>query len=98
LVLPECACPEQVNLPKDYEMTWVGDTISGIGLSMEKDGKCTVAPWADMAHKYMIPLIIEDKWLLLMHGLVLPEVKKSYPQILLEALKAFLKISRKCRR
>ena len=91
LVLPECACPEQVNLPKDYEMTWVGEyDLKGLRVVWHTTVKRNVATWADMAHKYMIPLIIEDKWLLLAAWpTVLPEVKKSYPQILLEALKAY---------
>ena len=33
MILPECACPDQVSLPDGYEMTWAGDTdFKGLGV------------------------------------------------------------------
>ena len=44
----------------------------------------------DAEHKYMIPLIVDDKWLLLAAWpTIVPDIKKTYPQILLECLKAY---------
>ena len=38
----------------------------------------------------MIPLIVNDKWLLLAAWpTIIPDIKKTYPQILLECLKAY---------
>ena len=66
MVLPECACPDQVSLPDGYEMTWVGQyDFKGLGVIWKSAGKCEVALWADDEHKYMIPLIVDGKWLLL---------------------------------
>ena len=93
MVLPECACPEQVTLPDGYAMTWQGDDATkwkGLGVIWRRTVRCRVADWYDESHKYMIPLIIEDKWLLLAAWLtMLPTEKKSYPQILLDSLKAY---------
>ena len=91
MVLPECACPDQVSLPDGYEMTWAGDTeFKGLGVIWKSTVKCSVAPWADDEHKYMIPLIVDGKWLLLSAWpTIVPGIKKTYPQILLERLKAY---------
>ena len=91
MVLPECACPDQVNLPDGYEMTWVGQyDFIGLGVIWKSTVKCSVAPWADDEHKYMIPLIVNDEWLLLASWpTIVPGIKKTYPQILLECLKAY---------
>ena len=93
MVLPECACPEQVTLPDGYAMTWQGDDATkwkGLGVIWRRTVRCRVADWYDDSHKYMIPLIIEDKWLLLAAWpTMLPTEKKSYPQILLDSLKAY---------
>lgn len=93
MVLPECACPEQVTLPDGYAMTWQGDDATkwkGLGVIWKRTVRCRDADWYDDSHKYMIPLIIEDKWLLLAAWpTMLPTEKKSYPQILLDCLKAY---------
>ena len=93
MVLPECACPEQVTLPDGYAMTWQGDDATkwkGLGVIWKRTVRCRVADWYDDSHKYMIPLIIEDKWLLLAAWpTMLPTEKKSYPKILLDCLKAY---------
>ena len=93
MVLPECACPEQVTLPDGYAMTCQGDDVTrwkGLGVIWRRTVRCRVADWYDESHKYMIPLIIEDKWLLLAAWpTMLPTEKKSYPQILLDSLKAY---------
>ena len=63
MVLPECACPDQVSLPDGYEMTWAGDIdFKELGVIWKSTVKCSVAPWADGEHKYMIPLIVDGKW------------------------------------
>ena len=93
MVLPECACPEQVTLPDGYAMTCQGDDVTrgkGLGVIWGRTVRCRVADWYDESHKYMIPLIIEDKLLLLAAWpTMLPTEKKSYPQILLDCLKAY---------
>ena len=91
MVLPECACPDQVSLPDGYEMTWVGIyDFKGLGVIWKSSVKCEVAPWADAEHKYMIPLIVDDKWLLLAAWpTIVPDIKKTYPQILLECWTAY---------
>lgn len=93
MVLPECACPEQVTLPDGYAMIWQGDDATkwkGLGVIWRRTVRCRVADWYDDSHKYMIPLIIEDKWLLLAAWPTMSHTeKKSYPQILLDCLKAY---------
>ena len=91
MVLPECACPAQVCLPEGYEMTWVGNyDFKGLGVIWKSSVKCKVASWADADYKYMLPLIVDDKWLLLATWpTIVPDIKKTYPQILLECLKAY---------
>lgn len=91
MVLPECACPKQLRLPEGYEMTWVGMyDFKGLGVIWKSTVQCSVASWADTEHKYILPLIVDDKWLLLaVWPTLVPGIKKSYPQILLECLKAY---------
>ena len=81
MILPECACPDQVSLPDGYEMTWAGDTdVKGLGVIWKSTVKCSVAPWADAEHKYMIPLIVDGKWLLLAAWpTIVPRNKEDIP-------------------
>ena len=68
MVLPECAYQEQVTLPDGYAMTWHGDDAAkwkGLGVIWRRSVDCRVAEWYDASHKYMIPLIVDGKWLLL---------------------------------
>ena len=92
-ILPECFSKEHISLHEEYDMLWCGDddlTEKGLGVIWKRTVRCRVADWYDDSHKYMIPLIIEDKWLLLAAWpTMLPTEKKSYPQILLECLKAY---------
>ena len=93
MVLPECAYQEQVTLPDGYAMTWHGDDATkwkGLGVIWRRTVDCRVADWYDASHKYMIPLIVDGKWLLLASWpTIVPGIKKTYPQILLECLKAY---------
>lgn len=91
MVLPECACQQQVRLPEGYQMSWVGNyDFKGLGVIWKSKVKCWVASWADTEHKYMMPLIVDDEWLLLAAWpTIVPETKKTYPQILLQCLKAY---------
>lgn len=92
-VLPESACSDQICLPEGYEMTWVGNyDFKGLGVIWKRTIKCFIAPWIDVKHNYVIPLIVNDKWLLLaVWPTILPNTKKTYPQILLECLKSYSK-------
>lgn len=91
MVLPECAHPDQVKLPDGYAMEWMGlpdwCDWKGLGVIWRKEHNVAVAPWFNEAHKYIMPFIVDGKFVLIATWPTLvPGAKKTYPQILLEML------------
>lgn len=94
MVLPECAHPNQIKLPDDYAMEWMGlpnwCDWKGLGVIWRKEHNVAVAPWFNEAHNYILPLIVDGEFLLIATWPTLvPESKKTYPQILLDMLKDY---------
>lgn len=94
MVLPECASQSQIMLPDDYEMEWMGIpewcNWKGLGVIWRKDHEVVVAPWYNDEYKYILPLIVDRKFILIAAWPTLvPDVKKTYPQILLESLREY---------
>lgn len=90
MVLPECATYDQISLPEDYSMEWFGvDEISwkGLGVIWRNEHEVVVAPWFNDKYKYILPLIVDRKFLLFATWpTVFKDTKETYPQILLEAM------------
>ena len=93
MVLPECARYDEIKLPQDYSMEWIGDNAvswKGLGVIWKTQHEVVIAPWYNCEHKYILPLIVDRRFLLfatwptkVLNG------KQSYPQILLDALKEY---------
>ena len=93
-VLPECASKEHISLPEGYDMLWCGDddlTEKGLGVIWKKHLAIHVIPEYKKI-KHLLPIIVEGagfpKFILAAWPTVWKE-KKTYPQLLLEALKAY---------
>ncbi|MCD8290777.1 MAG: endonuclease/exonuclease/phosphatase family protein [Prevotella sp.] len=93
MVLPECATYNQINLPQDYLMKWIGSDNclwKGLGVIWRNKHKLEIPNWCNSKHNYILPFIINNQFLLLAAWPTIVErVKKSYPQILLEALREY---------
>lgn len=94
MVLPECAHPKFVNLPDGYAIEWMGKPEKcdwkGLGIIWRKEHNVAVVPWFNEAHNYIMPFIVDGEFLLIATWPTLvPEAKKTYPQILLEMLKEY---------
>lgn len=93
MILPECARYDHIKLPQDFSMKWIGDTAvswKGLGVIWRNEHKAIIAPWHNCEHKYILPLIVDDQFILFATWPTLvPGGKQSYPQILLDALKEY---------
>ena len=91
MVLPECACQEQVTIPAEYEMEWTGVYENkGLGVIWRKEHEVVMAPWYNEQHKYMLPFIVDRRFVLIAAWPTKVEGGlQSYPQILLECLKEY---------
>lgn len=93
MVLPECARYDEISLPKDYAMEWVGDDAApwkGLGVIWNVKHEVMVVPWYHSEHKYILPLTVDGSFLLFATWPTkVPGGKQSYPQILLDALKDY---------
>ena len=90
-IVPECAAKEHVSLPEDYNMLWTGDENlrrEGLGVIWRKHLKVTVVKEYRKI-KHHLPLLVDcndfSMFVLACWPNILNE-KKSYPQLLLEAL------------
>lgn len=93
MVLPECARYDEIKLPQGFSMEWIGDNAvswKGLGVIWRTQHEVIIAPWYNCEHKYILPLIVDRRFLLfatwptkVLNG------KQSYPQILLDALKEY---------
>ncbi|MCD8296486.1 MAG: endonuclease/exonuclease/phosphatase family protein [Prevotella sp.] len=93
MVLPECARQDRISLPEGYSMKWVGRDdwpSKGLGVIWNNQQELVVPTWYNSEYNYILPFIVNDKFLLLASWPTkYKDVKKSYPQILLEALRDY---------
>ena len=67
MVLPECARYDEVKIPQDYSMEWVGDNAvswKGLGVIWRNQHEVVIAPWYNCDHMYILPLIVDRRFLL----------------------------------
>lgn len=93
-ILPECSSQDNLILPEGYNMLWCGDDDlkeKGLGVIWKKHLSVQVIPEYKKI-KHMLPLLVEGaggpKFILASWPTVWKE-KKTYPQLLLEALKEY---------
>lgn len=93
-ILPECFSKDHVVLPEGYDILWCGDedlTEKGLGVIWKKHLNVHVIPEYKKI-KHMLPIIVNGagfpKFILASWPTVWKE-KKTYPQLLLEALKEY---------
>lgn len=90
-ILPEVACPSQVELPEGYLMEWMGDfNHKGLGIIWKSNHNAEVPTWFNPRHQYFLPLLIDGK-LIMAAWPTTTEQNKSmrYPQIAFEALQEY---------
>lgn len=94
LVVPEITCPEDANLPDDYEMCWRGINYfrdfprwKGLGVVWKRN-LGYILDWYNPSHFYAIPLIVGDILILAIWPTKREKItgKKTYPQIAHEIL------------
>ena len=93
-ILPECAGRDYIGLPEGYDMLWTGDADvpqKGLAVIWKTHLKVRV-PEEYRKIKHMLPLCVDGdgfpKFILASWPTVWKE-KKTYPQLLLEALKQY---------
>lgn len=93
-ILPECFCKDHIVLPEGYDILWCGDedlTEKGLGVIWKKHLNVLVIPEYRKI-KHILPIIVNGsglpKFILASWPTVWKE-KKTYPQLLLEALKEY---------
>lgn len=93
-ILPECFSKEHISLHEEYDMLWCGDddlTEKGLGVIWKKNLSVHVIPEYKRI-KHMLPVIVNGsgfpKFILASWPTVWKE-KKTYPQLLLEALNEY---------
>lgn len=96
-VVPEITCPEDANLPDDYEMKWYGISYfwqfkrwKGLGVIWKK-GLGYVPDWYNPELFYAIPLIVGDVLILAFWPTKREKItgKKLYPQIAQEIISEY---------
>ena len=93
-ILPECFSKDHIFLPEEYDMLWCGDddlTEKGLGVIWKKSLSVHVISEYKKI-KHMLPIIVKGagfpKFILASWPTIWKE-KKTYPQLLLEALKEY---------
>lgn len=92
MVLMECANKPLISIPDDYEMLWSGELQHKGMAIIWKQENCRIRKYEEWKHKYVQPLVVSDgtkEWLLLASWPTTYNNPRSYPQILLEALKDY---------
>lgn len=91
-IVPECGNSENIVVPDNYQFYWTGNFKNkGLGVFVSKEHKQEIPSWTNLNLSFAIPVIIDDKWLLLA---VWPTKIKgvtsdSYVDILLEILEYY---------
>lgn len=94
-IVPELGNENNVSLPEGWAMRWFGDESfcdwKGLGVIWNTKHKCVVPDWWNPAHKFILPVIMDDEYLMLA---MWPTVRKeyevhSYPVIAWNALSEY---------
>lgn len=89
-VIPECGNSDSITVPKGYRFFWTGDYASkGLGVIVGEKHKCELAYWYNKDLRYALPVIIDDKYLLLAIWPTKKDKTDSYIDICLSMLKAY---------
>lgn len=90
-ILPEVACPSQVELPEGYLMEWMGDfNHKGLGVIWKSNYNAEVPTWFNPKHQYFLPLLIDGKLVMAAWPTTTEQNKPMrYPQIAFEALQEY---------
>lgn len=93
MALPECASKGSFVLPDGYNMEWFGSKAclwKGLGVIWKENVRIKRAEWFNDEHKWIMPLIVNDEFILIATWpTIVKGINKTYPQILLEALKEY---------
>lgn len=95
-IVPELGNENNVTLPEGWKMRWFGDESfcdwKGLGVIWnEKKHHCSVPVWWNPEHKFVLPIIMDDEYLILA---MWPTIRKeyavrSYPVIAWNALSEY---------
>ena len=86
-VIPECGDEEHVCVPKEFRFFWVGDYITkGLGVVVREQCQYKVPSLYKESLRYAIPVVVEDKYLVLAVWPTKRNKTDSYVDILLEIL------------
>lgn len=89
-VIPECGNEDNIMVPKGFQFFWIGEyATKGLGVLVREGYKCELAAWHDKKLRYTLPVIIDDKYLLLAIWPTKKEKSDSYIDICLSILKAY---------
>lgn len=65
-VIPECGNEENIMIPKGFQFFWMGEyATKGLGVMTRDNLKCKLAPWYNEKLRYALPIIVDEKYLLL---------------------------------
>lgn len=93
-IVPECAAEEYVRLPEGYKMLWAGDENlrrKGLGVIWRNHLNVTIVK-AFRKIKHHLPLLVDSNGISMFVLACWPNIlneKKSYPQLLLEAIREY---------
>ena len=93
-ILPECSSREHLSIPAGYDMLWCGDddlTEKGLGVVWRNHLSVRIIPEYKKI-KHIIPLMVEGASFPIFVLATWPTIwkeKRTYPQLLLEALKEY---------
>lgn len=94
-IVPELGNENKVSLPEGWAMCWFGDESfcdwKGLGVIWNTKHKCVVPEWWNLAHKFILPVMVDDEYLMLA---MWPTVRKGdavryYPVIVWNALSEY---------
>lgn len=89
-VIPECGNEDNIQVPRDTKFFWMGDfATKGLGVIVRKGHKCELAPWHNKTLRYALPIIIDDKYLLLAIWPTKLNKTDSYIEICLDILNEY---------
>lgn len=89
-VVPECGDKDNIAVPNGYRFFWMGEyAAKGLGVMVREERKCELASWYDNTLRYALPIIIDDKYLLLAIWPTKKEKSDSYVDICLSILRAY---------
>ena len=65
-VIPECGNQDNIQVTEGVKFFWTGDyATKGLGVMVRDEHKCELAPWYNDTLRYALPIIIDNRYLLL---------------------------------